>query len=133
MSNPQLKITGFDHVTIVISDVERAVSFYRDTLGLPELSSPSTFPGAGLKVRWFQAGNQILHLYISEKPDTLSPRHFALQVTDIQEARDFILSQNVPIRETVKIPGAERFFIADPEGNRIEIIQWTDRRDIHPL
>jgi hypothetical protein len=30
----------------------------------------------------------------------------------------------VAIEETVKIPGAERFFVFDPDGNRIELIEW---------
>jgi hypothetical protein len=30
----------------------------------------------------------------------------------------------VPVAETVLIPGADRFFVSDPDGNRIEIIQW---------
>ena len=28
------------------------------------------------------------------------------------------------ITETTPIPGADRFFITDPDGNRIEIIEW---------
>ncbi len=28
--------------------------------------------------------------------------------------------------ETVPIPGADRFFIADPDGNRIELIEWKE-------
>ncbi len=31
--------------------------------------------------------------------------------------------------ETVKIPSAERFFIRDPDGNRIEVLQWERRYD----
>ncbi|MFN7138459.1 MAG: VOC family protein, partial [Limisphaerales bacterium] len=109
------------------------VVFYRDVLGLPEVSSPSTFPGAGLNVRWFLAGTRYLHLYIAPEPDTRSPRHFALEVADIAEARKLLTEKGVPIRETVKIPGAERFFIADPDGNRIELIQWQDRGAIKPI
>jgi len=26
--------------------------------------------------------------------------------------------------EATPIPGADRFFIADPDGNRIELIEW---------
>lgn len=128
-----MNFSGFDHVTIVVTDPERAVAFYQEMLGLPEVSSPTTFPGAGLKVRWLQAGNQFLHLYISETQDTKSPRHFALHVDDIAAARATLTAKGVPIRETVEIPGAERFFIADPDGNRIEIIHWHSRGEIRPL
>src|SRR5688572_16615438 len=110
-----MKFSGFDHVTVVVTDPERAVTFYKDVLGLPEVTSPTTFPGAGLKVRWLQAGNQFLHLYISDTADTKSPRHFALHVDDLGAARASITAKGVAIRETVEIPGAERFFIADPD------------------
>ena len=30
----------------------------------------------------------------------------------------------IAIEETVKIAAAERFFVRDPDGNRIEILQW---------
>jgi catechol 2,3-dioxygenase-like lactoylglutathione lyase family enzyme len=128
-----MKIAGIDHVTIVVADAERAVAFYRDVLGLPEYSIPATFPGAGLNVRWFKAGAQFIHLYIAKEPDKPSPRHVALHVEDIAAARNYFVSKGIPIRETTPIPGATRFFIADPEGNRIEIIQWHDAREIQPL
>ena len=35
----------------------------------------------------------------------------------------------MPLEETTPIPGADRFFIADPDGNRIEIIQWLRSYD----
>ena len=59
-----------------------------------------------------------------DRPDTVSPRHFALRVTDVAAARRYFQKQDIPIAETTPIPGADRFFIADPDGNRIEIIQW---------
>lgn len=122
-----MNISGFDHVTVVVTDPERAVAFYRDILGLQEVPSPVTFPAAGLKVRWFQAGNQCLHLYVSDNPDTASPRHFALHVDDARAAREELAAKGLHIRETVEIPGADRFFITDPDGNRIEMIQWHQR------
>ena len=30
----------------------------------------------------------------------------------------------MPIEETVKIAAADRFFVRDPDGNRIEVLQW---------
>ena len=33
------------------------------------------------------------------------------------------------VKETVPIAGADRFFITDPAGNNLEIIQWFRRWD----
>jgi len=74
-------------------------------------------------------GEQQLHLIPSEEPDTISPRHFAIHVDNCQEARATLAARGVPIQETVPIAGADRFFIADPAGNNLEIIQWLRRWD----
>jgi catechol 2,3-dioxygenase-like lactoylglutathione lyase family enzyme len=116
-----LQITQIDHCSIIITDVERSRRFYRDLLGLKEIHKPRTFD---FVVVWFDLGNQHLHLLLKGKPDTLSPRHFALRVTDAQAARRYFQEHGLATEETTPIPGADRFFIYDPDGNRIEIIQW---------
>jgi catechol 2,3-dioxygenase-like lactoylglutathione lyase family enzyme len=120
------RISQIDHVSVVIADVERSRRFYRDLLGLKEIAKPRTFD---FTVLWFDLGNQHLHLLLKDRPDTLSPRHFALRVPDVSAAREYFRSRNIPIQETTPIPGADRFFIADPDGNRIEIIQWLEPYD----
>jgi catechol 2,3-dioxygenase-like lactoylglutathione lyase family enzyme len=114
-------IAQIDHCSVLITNVERSRRFYRDLLGLREIPAPRTFD---FVVLWFELGNQQVHLLLKEKPDTLSPRHFALRVTDVQAARRYFLEHRVTVEETTPIPGADRFFIHDPDGNRIEIIQW---------
>jgi catechol 2,3-dioxygenase-like lactoylglutathione lyase family enzyme len=116
-----LQVTQIDHVSVVITEVERSRAFYRDVLGLKEIAKPKTFD---FVVVWFDLGNQHLHLLLKDTPDTISPRHFALRVVDAAAARTWFRSHGVAIQETTPIPGADRFFIADPDGNRIEIIQW---------
>jgi len=116
-----LQVTQIDHVSVVITDIERSRRFYRDVLGLTEIAKPRTF---SFSVLWFDLGNQQLHLLLKERPDTLSPRHFALRVTDVAAARRYFQERSIPIEETTPIPGADRFFVRDPDGNRIEVIQW---------
>jgi catechol 2,3-dioxygenase-like lactoylglutathione lyase family enzyme len=119
MSAPHF--TQIDHCSVLITDVERSRRFYRDLLGLREIPKPKTFD---FVVVWFDLGNQHLHLLLKDRPDTLSPRHFALRVADAGAARAYFIANHVPLQETTLIPGADRFFIHDPDGNRIEIIQW---------
>jgi glyoxylase I family protein len=119
MSGPQ--VTQIDHVSVVITDVERSRRFYRDVLGLREIHKPRTFD---FVVLWFDLGNMHIHLLLQDRPDTLSPRHFALRVRDAAAARAYFRARGVATQETTPIPGADRFFIADPDGNRIEIIEW---------
>jgi catechol 2,3-dioxygenase-like lactoylglutathione lyase family enzyme len=116
-----LQVTQIDHVSVIITDVERSRRFYRDLLGLKEIPKPRTFD---FVVVWFDLGNQHLHLLLKDRPDTQSPRHFALRVGDAAAARTYFRAHGVATQETTPIPGADRFFIHDPDGNRIEIIQW---------
>src|SRR5437899_2323484 len=116
-----LQISQIDHCSVIITDVDSSRRFYRDVLGLKEINKPRTFD---FVVLWFQLGDQQVHLLLKEKADSISPRHFALRVRDVAAARTYFREQGVPIQETTPIPGADRFFIADPDGNRIEIIQW---------
>ena len=116
-----LPVSQIDHCSVLITNVERSRRFYRDLLGLREIPPPRTFD---FVVLWFELGNQQLHLLLKDKPDTLSPRHFALRVTDVAAARRYFQEHRVAVEETTPIPGADRFFIHDPDGNRIEIIQW---------
>jgi catechol 2,3-dioxygenase-like lactoylglutathione lyase family enzyme len=121
-----IQATQLDHVSVLITDVERSRRFYRDLLGLKEIAKPRTFSFVAL---WFELGNQQLHLLWKEKADTRSPRHFALRVADVPAARRYIHERGVPVEETTLIPGADRFFVYDPDGNRIEIIQWLEPYD----
>ncbi len=114
-------ITLIDHVSVIITDVERSRAFYRDVLGLEEIARPRTFD---FVVVWFRLGNQQLHLLLKDRPDTVSPRHFALRVSDCRAARAYFVARGVAVEETTPIPGADRFFIRDPDQNRIEVIEW---------
>jgi catechol 2,3-dioxygenase-like lactoylglutathione lyase family enzyme len=116
-----LQVTQIDHVSVLVTDPARSRSFYRDVLGLREIAKPKTFD---FRVLWFDLGNQQLHLLLKPQPDTLSPRHFALRVADAGRARAHFHGHGVPIQETTPIPHCDRFFVHDPDGNRIEIIQW---------
>ena len=120
---PGFQVTQLDHVSVIITDVARSRRFYRDLLGLQEIPKPRTFD---FVVLWFDLGNMHIHLLLKDNPDTISARHFALRVADVAAARTWFAEHGVPIQETTRIPGADRFFIQDPDGNRIEIIQWLE-------
>jgi catechol 2,3-dioxygenase-like lactoylglutathione lyase family enzyme len=115
------EISQIDHCSVLITDVDRSRRFYRDILGLKEINKPRTFDFVAV---WFDLGNMHIHLLLKDKPDAISPRHFALRVPNAAAARLYFREHGISIQETTLIHGADRFFIADPDGNRIEIIQW---------
>ena len=116
-----LHIQQLDHVSVIITDRARSRRFYRDLLGLKEIAKPKSFD---FSVLWFDLGNQHLHLLHKPQADTVSARHFALRVADAQQARVYFRDLGVAIQETTPIPHCDRFFVFDPDANRIEMIQW---------
>lgn len=108
-----------DHVTVLVTDMARARDFYARVLGLIEVPRPDSFdfPGA-----WYQIGPTVLHLMGKPQADTTSARHFCLWVPDIQRAARVAAAAGWEIlwQTKHKIPGIDRFFLYDPDGNRIE-------------
>ena len=112
--------TRIDHVAVVVTDVDRARAFYGELLGLREVPRPDTFdfPGA-----WFEIGPMFLHLLGKDSAEPAGQRHFCLWVTDLGRAARHMEFAGIPVQWHAKhkIPGIDRFFIRDPDGNRIEV------------
>lgn len=115
------RFTHIDHCSVLITDVAKARRFYGELLGLREIPAPREFDFVAI---WYDLGGTYLHLLLKPQPDTISPRHFCLFVTDAAAARQHFRALGVPIEETTKIAAADRFFLRDPDGNRIELLQW---------
>lgn len=113
-------VERMDHVSIIVTDVRRAMQFYTEVLGLPEVPRPESFdfPGA-----WLQVGPEVIHLLGKPAPDTRSPRHFCLAVRDANAAARHLERAGCEVswERHYKIPGIDRFFTRDPDGNRIEV------------
>jgi glyoxylase I family protein len=108
-----------DHVAIIVTDLERARQFYAGVLGLQEVDRPESFDFVGA---WFQIGPTCLHLLGKPKSDSDSPRHFCLWVSDLRSTAAQLESASAGVQWKTdhKIPGIDRFFVHDPDGNRIE-------------
>ena len=117
-----MQVTGIHHHSVVVTDLKRARAFYREVLGLEEAPTPPAFDDG---IAWFSVGDQQLHLLTAPRADVPSGRHIALHVRDGHAARSRARAAGLEVSETTPIPGADRFFIADPDGNRIELICWT--------
>jgi catechol 2,3-dioxygenase-like lactoylglutathione lyase family enzyme len=116
-----LRVTHIDHVTVLVTDLAAARAFYSGVLGLAEIAPPKEFDFVAV---WYDLGGQYLHLLQKPLPDTPSPRHFCLHVEDVAAAREHVRALGIPIDETVKVAAADRFFVRDPDGNRIELLRW---------
>jgi catechol 2,3-dioxygenase-like lactoylglutathione lyase family enzyme len=116
-----IRITHLDHVSLIVTDVSRSREFYGGILGLKEIAPPASFTFVAV---WYDLGGQSLHLLQKTAADSISARHPCFHVADIAAARAHVLAHGLAIEETVTIPGCDRFFVRDPDGNRIEILNW---------
>ncbi|MDB5309652.1 MAG: bleomycin resistance protein [Gemmataceae bacterium] len=117
-----IRFTHIDHCSVIVTDLARSRDFYGRVLGLREIPAPKEFDFVAV---WYDLGGTYVHLLQKPHPDTPSPRHFCLFTPDAQAARVYLSGLGVPFEETVKIAAADRFFVYDPDGNRIEILQWV--------
>lgn len=119
----KITVKRLDHVALDVMDVDKAKSFYSDLLGLTEIARPESFDFPGL---WYDLGNIVLHIVGPRRP-ALAAHHIALWVDDVHECSQVIREAGYKVEwDPYKIVGVDRFFTADPEGNRIEI-QGTDK------
>ena len=58
-----MEIETLHHVSLPVSDLERAKAFYRGVIGLEEIERPPfNFPGA-----WYRAGDRDIHLIVGTR------------------------------------------------------------------
>ncbi len=129
-------LKGFHHVALNCSDLDRSVAFYRDLLGLKEITrsvSPS-----GARVVALEAGGGKLELFSAEEPASTPAaetprsaagfRHFALLVDDVDAAYGRLSAAGVMFtvlpRDARVFPDIARLaFCQDPDGILVELMQ----------
>lgn len=121
-----LEIGNLHHVSLVVTDLERARRIYGEVLGLREIARPPfDFPGA-----WYAAGDGQIHLIVhpgarARRGTTeIDPRdaHVALRVGSYRRTREHLLERGVAIRENPgSITGWPQIYVCDPDGNIIEL------------
>jgi len=113
-----VKPLAVHHVSINVSDAHAAVRFYVDVLGLSvRTDRPDLGPGY-----WLDAGGQQVHLIQGEPPPGRG-QHFALRVGDLDDTIAELRDQGVGVSDPSPIGTGRQAFLADPDGNLIELHQ----------
>ena len=119
---PDLSSARVGQIAMNVKELDRAVAFYRDTLGLPFLFQ---FPG----LAFFQAGEVRLMLSKPDKPEFDHPGSFIyLKVSDIEETHATLAGRGVVFADQPHIvhrdPKYELWmtFFHDSEGNPLVLM-----------
>jgi catechol 2,3-dioxygenase-like lactoylglutathione lyase family enzyme len=115
-------IDGIDHVQIAApAGCEVAARrFFGELLGLEEIEKPERLRDRGGV--WFQVGGQQLHVGVEHDFSPARKAHPALSVSSYGELLERLHAADVEVTEDGSIPDVRRCYVADPWGNRIELI-----------
>ena len=132
MSDPPFAVKGIDHIVLRVRALPRALGFYRDVLGC---SVERQQPELGLTQ--LRAGHSLIDLVTLDGPLGRAPAtpgpggpnvdHFCLALAPFREAdlSAWLAAHGVEVSAPASRYGAEgegrSFYIADPDGNRIEL------------
>lgn len=129
-----IEVTDIDHVAIRVGDIEQALSFYHDLLGLP-IRDREKFENDELPFVAVVAGGRHLHLVPTEERFDVSGEHICLLLrsdgTDSQNAIEEYLSElraaGIEVeegepRERLGAYGRDwAAYVRDPDDRRIEL------------
>lgn len=128
------EVTDMDHVAIRVSDIDRALWFYHDLLGL-EVRDRAGFDAGELPFVAVAAGGRHLHLVPTDEPFETDTEHVCLLLrcddTDTRSAMETVLDDletaDVPIIEGEPVERLGAYgrdwaaYVRDPDGRIVEL------------
>ena len=119
-------INSLSHISFIVADTGKALTFYRDVLGFtqnydrPDLG----YPGA-----WLDMGDLQIHLLELPNPDPVTgrpehggrDRHVAFNISDVNQLMQQLTENHITF--STSRSGRKAIFCRDPDGNALEFIE----------
>ncbi len=130
------KVGGLAEIVLWVADIEAALEFYRDRLGL-ELISPPALPNKFLRVAGPADGiPEMIVLIPHPHADSYFPAHrekekrtlhhlaFRVDRRAYDALENAFIEAGIEVRHGVHpvLKGVRTFYVDDPDGNEVEII-----------
>lgn len=115
---------GIDHVQLAgpAGGEEQARRFFGDILCMEEVEKPEKLkPNGGV---WFRCGTHQIHIGVDSNFVPAKKAHPAIHVQNLKALKERIVSHGISVKDDELLPGAERFYVDDPFGNRLEFLEW---------
>ena len=126
-----------NHIAISVTDSEKSIEFYKK-FGFENFKSWKADDDS-IKINMLKLNNTVLEIFCykeyTELPETakstatdlsiIGTKHFALGVEDIEKAKEFVKINEIADNIKIKVGrlGKPYFFIKDPDGILVEIIE----------
>ncbi|MGH3827416.1 MAG: hypothetical protein ACRDQX_09625 [Pseudonocardiaceae bacterium] len=129
MTTSQTSTTGgfallrIHHVQLAIprGGEDQCRAFWGDVLGMGELDKPSALAARG--GCWFRGGDVEVHLGVEDLFTPARKAHPGLLVAGLSHLARRLRQAGYPVTWDGEFPGHDRFYSADPFGNRLEFLQ----------
>ena len=139
-----MKIRELGHIVLQVTDLDRSIRFYGDTLGLPLVSQGKP---RGRRIVFFSLGAKHHDLALIElapgaagnDPARAGIMHLAFKIGDdielLKEARARMVAAGVPIVNTTEHMTTYSLYLSDPDGITVELYvdrdpaTWRDKPD----
>jgi catechol 2,3-dioxygenase-like lactoylglutathione lyase family enzyme len=125
-----MHVVGLDHLVVNTPDVERAIHFYHEVLGLELLRLDAFRAGTVGFVSVRVSPETIIDIRPITPEERVTPNmdHFCLVLgpTNMQQLHTVLQAQGIQVEESVRPAWgaqgyAQQFKLWDPDGNKIEL------------
>jgi catechol 2,3-dioxygenase-like lactoylglutathione lyase family enzyme len=118
-------IRAIEHVQLSMpaGGEEQARKFYRDLLGIQEISKPPALAARG--GCWFEQGDLKVHLGVDQDFRPSRKAHPGFLVDGLRPLVLQLSRAGFEVREDDAMKGFHRAYVNDPFGNRIELMERT--------
>ena len=129
MIAPLMNVGRWLHTRLRVENLEKSVDFYRDVLGLKQISRSTSPRGSTLVFLQSEAGGECLELCHYPKAGPVKVpadlMHLAFEVEDLESFGRYATAKGYPWSDgPTRTQDGERFaFLDAPEGYEIEIMQ----------
>ncbi|HLN78587.1 MAG TPA: VOC family protein [Nocardioidaceae bacterium] len=107
-------------VSCPVGGEDAARSFYGEALGIPEVEKPPVLAARG--GCWFRDTAVEIHVGVEQEFRPAAKAHPAFLVDDIEALAVRLAEGNFPVTWDDDFPGYRRFYTADGNGNRVEVL-----------
>lgn len=124
-------ITGIAHVCYLVSDLEASIDFYQGKLGLKAAFDFTNDDGVRFGIYLHVGARNFIELFKGEPVtplETSSYSHLCLECDNLEMTVAELRANGVETTEPfLAMDESWQSWITDPDGNRIEIHQYTEK------
>ena len=123
-------ITGLAHVCFIVSNLEDSIRFYSEVLGFRKAFAFHREDGTHFGQYLHAGGRCFIELFVgdlAERAERQSFQHICLEVDDIEATVVDLRAKGIEVTPVkMGTDHSWQAWLADPDGNRIELHGYTD-------